>query len=274
MHAANINVIYANEGKHALWIGFFIKKIIGLPLTVIVHAEMVDSKIKINLTKLALNECFKIITITEYNKTRIINQFKIPEEKIEVVRLFADFKKDERIIVMIVGQWVERKGHETLLKAIQQPGLDDFKIWIVGGGKWGESYFDVEKYVSEYNLHDKVVIWGKISEELLQLLYKNCDIFCLPSRTTADGSKEGLPVALMEAMYFEKPVISTYHTGIPELVTEILVRENDYKSIAENLLKLKDPEIRRKLGRNNKSKIAKDYSAENVKQISSILNLN
>ncbi|MEE9214405.1 MAG: glycosyltransferase family 4 protein [Thermodesulfobacteriota bacterium] len=270
----SIDAIYCFEGKHALWIGYYCHLFTNIPMTVLVHAEMVETKSKINLTKKAINKCYKIITISEYNKKGIIKQFQVPSEKIDVVRLFADFQEDMTIKILIVGEWSERKGHETLLRAIQEPGTEDFKVWVVGGGAWGSDYFNVEKYVSEQNLQKKVVIWGKVSEDLLKLLYNNCDIFCLPSKTTKKGVKEGIPVALMEAMFFAKPVISTYHTGIPELVPEILIHENDHEALARALIKLRSPELRRELGARNKKIIEENYSKRNVRKIAQILQEN
>ncbi|WP_264673237.1 glycosyltransferase [Raoultella planticola] len=50
---------------------------------------------------------------------------------------------------------------------------------------------------------------------------------------------EGIPVALMEAMATGLPVISTYHSGIPELITNSktgwLCPERDSASIAKAL---------------------------------------
>ena len=265
------DIIYCNEGKHALWIGYYCHLFTNLPLTVLVHAEMVDTTNKVRLTQKGVNKCCKIITVTEYNKKRIIKQFNVPDDKVEVIRLFADFKKDSHLRVMIVGEYAERKGHETLLKAIQQQGLDDYKVWVVGGGNWGDEYFDVTRYVEENNLNDRVVIWGKVSEELLKLLYENCDIFCLPSQTSRKGVTEGLPVSLMEAMFFGKPVISTYHTGIPELVPEILIEEGDCKALAQALIRLRSSELRQKLGAKNKEIVEQRYSKKNVQRIAQIL---
>lgn len=267
----SIDVMYCFEGKHAFWVGYYCHLFTHLPLIVIVHAEMVHTKEKVSLTKKAIESCYKIVTISNYNKEGIIKQFQVPSEKIDVVRLFADFQEDDRIKVLIVGEFSERKGHETLLKAIQEPDTDVFKVWVVGGGTWSGEYFNLEEYVKQNNLQDKVVLWGKVSEELLRLLYQNCDIFCLPSRTTKKGIKEGIPVSLMEAMFFAKPVISTYHTGIPELVPEILIHENDYKALAQALIRLKSAELRKELGIKNKKIIEESYSKKNVRKIAQML---
>jgi colanic acid/amylovoran biosynthesis glycosyltransferase len=64
-------------------------------------------------------------------------------------------------------------------------------------------------------------------------ILESSHIFMLPSVTAANGDQEGLPVALMEAMAMGLPVLSTLHSGIPELVEDglsgLLVPEKDVK---------------------------------------------
>ena len=45
-----------------------------------------------------------------------------------------------------------------------------------------------------------------------------------PSVTAQNGDMEGIPVALMEAMAQGTPVLSTWHSGIPELIEHGVVR--------------------------------------------------
>ena len=70
-------------------------------------------------------------------------------------------------------------------------------------------------------------------------MLNDADLFLLPSVTGADGDMEGIPVALMEAMAVGIPVISTFHSGIPELIESEqsgwLVPENDAQALAERL---------------------------------------
>lgn len=271
LKARNVEVIYCNEGMHALWIGYYCTLFTGLPLVVIVHAEMVGRNIKVDLTRKCVDQCQKVITISEYNKKHIMAQFGLADDRVEVIRLFADFKQSDELKVLIVGVWAERKGHETLLRAIREPGLEGYKVWVAGGGNWGDEGFDVAGYVKENHLEDQVVIWGKVSEEHLKLLYQSCDIFCLPSKTSASGVKEGLPVALMEGMFFGKPVVSTYHTGIPELVPEILIEENDHLALAEGLRRLGSAELRHEMGERNRRIVMEQYSKANVRRIAEIL---
>ncbi|HGF5710751.1 TPA: glycosyltransferase, partial [Klebsiella pneumoniae] len=58
-----------------------------------------------------------------------------------------------------------------------------------------------------------------------------------------DGDMEGIPVALMEAMAVGTPVVSTYHSGIPELiehnVSGFLVGENDFLALADIIMDIR-----------------------------------
>jgi colanic acid/amylovoran biosynthesis glycosyltransferase len=67
-------------------------------------------------------------------------------------------------------------------------------------------------------------------------------LFVLPSVTASDGDQEGIPVSLMEAQASGLPVLSTRHSGIPELVADgksgILVPERDADSLTAGLLRL------------------------------------
>ena len=66
----------------------------------------------------------------------------------------------------------------------------------------------------------------------------------LPSVTTADGDMEGIPVALMEAMASEVPVVASALSGIPELVedgrTGLLVPERDPRALAAAIRRVHD----------------------------------
>ena len=67
-------------------------------------------------------------------------------------------------------------------------------------------------------------------------------VFLLPSVTAADGDVEGVPVALMEAMAAGLVAVSTYHSGIPELIenrkTGFLAPEKDVQTLAAHLISI------------------------------------
>lgn len=272
MRRSNIEVVYCFEGKHALWIAYFIREWHPRPIVVHVHAEMVTARTHFGITKRAAHLCSKIITGSEYNRRRLLERYQLPEEMVEVTRLWSPYRPDQRIKILIVGEWSERKGHEVLLDAFEGLDPESYVLWIVGGGTWSGEYYDVGTQVKRRGLDERVVLWGRVPEELLKVLYQACDIFTLPSRTTRKGITEGIPVALMEAMSFGCPVVATKHVGIPELVEEVLVEENDALQLREALETLgRDPELRRRLGSRNREIISQRYSESNIDRIAEVL---
>ena len=81
----------------------------------------------------------------------------------------------------------------------------------------------------------------------------SASIFVQHSVTAPNGDKEGLPVAILEAMSSGLPVVSTRHSGIPEAVehgvTGFLVGEGDVNAMTEALITLyRNPDLRQTMG--------------------------
>ena len=68
---------------------------------------------------------------------------------------------------------------------------------------------------------------------------KAATIFLAPSVKSKSGDEEGTPVAIMEALASGIPVVSTCHSGIPELVmhgkTGLLANECDSDDLANKI---------------------------------------
>lgn len=270
MKKKDVNRIHCHFGDHKLFIGYYCKRILGIPLTVTIHAhELTHNPNWIMFIK-SLEACDKIVSISDYNKQILTEKFNIDSNKITVIRLFGFEKSDDNYIkILIVGWFQEKKGHDILFNAIKKLDRNDIKVWVVGRKQlWDKEIVDVEKLAKSIGIEDKVIIFGEISDDVLKVLYNSCDLFCLPSKTTRGGAKEGIPVALMEAMSYGKPVISTRHAGIPELVEETLVEENNVEELAKAIELLADnPELRKKLGERNREIIVEKYSKENIMKL-------
>ena len=84
-------------------------------------------------------------------------------------------------------------------------------------------------------------------------ILESVHILLAPSVTSRDGDQEGIPVSLMEAMAMGLPIVSTQHSGIPELiengVSGFLVPERDAGALYKKLKYLVDrPEMWSALG--------------------------
>ena len=87
-----------------------------------------------------------------------------------------------------------------------------------------------------------MVFKGHLTQlEIIKELDKS-DIFVHHSLTAADGDQEGIPNAILEAMSMQMPVLSTYHSGIPEAVVHnengLLCGENDIEIYSRQMLEI------------------------------------
>lgn len=197
----------------------------------------------------------KIIAISNYTKQRLLHFFPfVDEKKIEVVycgnrNTLLMEKEDERLVekfgltkeeyFLSVGTIEPRKNYGTLLKAFKiykERNREHKKLCIAGGYGWMQENF--ENDIAELGLSDDVVVTGYVSDAELANLYRNCFAFVYP--TWYEGF--GLPV--LEAMNFEKPVIASNATSIPEITGDsaILIQPDSPEEISTKMLLLEENE--------------------------------
>ena len=98
---------------------------------------------------------------------------------------------------------------------------------------------------------------------------KDVDILLVPSVTAQDGDQEGTPAVLMEALAQGIPVISTYHSGIPELVQDgisgFLVPERDTNALAEKIIYLLEhQEIWAEMGKAGRKYVEENFDTNKL----------
>ena len=186
-----------------------------------------------------LNEANIVIVLSESWKKFYSKLVK--RKKIFIVRNAVeniDYSKYNRIypksdfIVLFLSSVCKRKGVYDLLKAISL--IDDFKIKFVIVGP----YEDKEKFFKEVDrlkVRDKCEFVGEVIGKERFKYFASADLFVLPSYS------EGLPVAIIEAMSFGLPIISTRVGAIPEVVKPengILIRQGDINELISGIKKL------------------------------------
>ena len=268
-------VIYAYFGDHKLFTGYYCKRITGIPLLVTIRAYELHRNPNPKMMRKALAYCDRVVTITEYNKSLLVDNFGVPADRIDIVRQIVEldeFRAAPKIKILIVGFFAEKKGHEILFRALQELQREDVELWVVGDLVRTVVGVDCRRLAKELGIESKVAFFGVQSGTALRALYNECDIFCLPSRPDRFGDMEGFPNVIAEAMAFGKPVVSTRHAGIPEAVDTILVDENSVEQLATALSTLCDAEsLRHQMGAENRQRAEAMFSQANNDQLEEIL---
>jgi glycosyltransferase involved in cell wall biosynthesis len=147
-------------------------------------------------------------------------------------------RRGEKIIFFQAANLVEKKGHQYSLEALYdfKSVYPDFEYWIAGSGPLLN---ELKKISKKLGVANNIRFLGHLNGADLQNAFDAADVFLHHSITAKDGDQESIPTVLMEAMYQQLPVISTIHSGIPELINHkingLLVPEKNINSYVENL---------------------------------------
>lgn len=175
-----------------------------------------------------------------------------------------------RFRVLSVGRLIALKGHAILIHAVAElrRGDREIEVTLVGDGPDRAA---LEALAQRREVSDLVHFVGSVGQDSIRDYFANADAFCLPSFA------EGMPLALMEAMAMELPVITTGIMGIPELVEDgvsgLLMPPARVDALAALLRSLAgDPALSRRLGRAGRAKVVAEFdTASLARQLLSLL---
>lgn len=219
------------------------------------------------------NDACRIVAISSFTRTALID-FGVAAEKIDVILPGAPTVSgvQNRLeptqtgphngtgpIILAVGRFVPRKGHETLIRALPRV-LDTFPdatLVLVGRGP---RLHHAQALVHDLGMADRVQFLSNISEQALAEQYRKCDVFALPAGEEPGGQVEGFGLVYVEANAYGKPVVAGRSGGTTDAVlheeTGLIVEPNDPDAVADALLRiLSNPEFGRKLGENGLKRV-------------------
>ncbi len=200
-----------------------------------------------------------------------------PSEKIKVHRMGIDCRDfafgqreiDSKVTRLIsVCRLVEKKGIEYAIRAVAAVARTGRPVRydIIGDGPLRG---DLSKLIEQLDMNGIVTIHGSKRKSEVVTMLKSGHILLAPSVTAANGDQEGIPVALMEAMATGLPVVTTWHSGIPELVRDgesgFLVAERDVGSLEEKLIYLLDhPAIWARMGQSGRRFVEAQFEIDKL----------
>jgi glycosyltransferase involved in cell wall biosynthesis len=260
----HLHVHFATPGSN---VGLIASRIFPVTFSITVHGP--DEFYDVSLYRLAekIAGASFICCIGSYARSQLMKLSPVVEwDKFEVSPLGVDsatfaprpFREHPETFELIcVGRLVPAKGQHILLNAVHQLARDGRRLHLrlVGDGPDRAS---LEKMVNRHGLRDHVIFEGAVNQDRIRDLYRQADAFVLASFA------EGIPVVLMEAMAMEIPCVTTFITGIPELIRDgldgLLVPPSDVEALAGAIGQLMDdPVLRRELGQQGRVRVMDKY---------------
>jgi glycosyltransferase involved in cell wall biosynthesis len=202
----------------------------------------------------AIKKATKIIAVSKNTKKDLEEKFNDAKGKIEVVycssgeefkpvskESLQEFIKKTSLpkkFFLSVGTLNPRKNYPTLIKAFAKLNekYPNYNLIIVGGK--GLSYEEIKSLIKENYLNKKVHLLGYLSTKSMIGLYNLAEAFVFPS------FYEGFGIPPLEAMRCGCPVISSYTSAMPEVVSDaaLMINPDNVDEIFGAMIKIIEDE--------------------------------
>jgi glycosyltransferase involved in cell wall biosynthesis len=214
--------LHAHFGTNSAEVAMLAHALGGPPWSFTVHGpEEFDKALIIGLAE-KVRRCEFVVAVSSFGRSqlyRLVERAHWP--KVQVVHcglesafhVVPDKPAPSTRRVVCVGRLCEEKAQLLLIESARRLAEKGVEFELVLAGD-GELRAEIEALIANYDLGAKVRVLGWISGERVREEILAARALVLPSFA------EGLPVVIMEAMALQRPIISTYIAGIPELVRD------------------------------------------------------
>lgn len=263
----DVEHIHAHFAHGATTVALLLGRMTGRPFSFTGHAKDIFQLVSPDLLAAKVEEARFAVAVSDYTREHIQRALPLEQRaKVVVVRNGIDreqfvrrasrpnanpdasgferpdaFASNGAPLILAVSRLVEKKGLDTLVDAcgaLARRGFG-FRCEILGDGPLRAR---LEARVREAGVGDRVALVGARDQAEVRAAYERAAVFALPCRMTRKGDKDGLPVALVEAMTMGVPVVSTPVSGIREVVREgesgLMVPPDDAGALAQAIERL------------------------------------
>tara|TARA_Y100000389_G_scaffold79844_2_gene76600 strand:+ start:2589 stop:3845 length:1257 start_codon:yes stop_codon:yes gene_type:complete len=122
--------------------------------------------------------------------------------------------------LLFIGRFAEIKGVEYLLRLFKEINSKYPNVNLILGGD-GNLRSKYEELINELEISkDKVIFTGYVDKNLKKYLFNISNIKFIPSILSSTGHKEGLPVVLLESLYFGKITMASKFCNAEEVIED------------------------------------------------------
>lgn len=263
--------IHAHWSTYPTTAAWTLARVMARPFGFTCHAHDVFRNQQLLPRKIA--DAALAITISRHNVDWLDrNVSTLAPRKLKVVHCGVDLRQipwqaDNRTgnRILGVGRLSPEKGFHTLIDALAllRDGGTAFHCTVIGEGPARQ---DLQAAIERHRLQQHVTLAGAQPQEVVRAALATATVFTLPCQIAANGSRDGIPVALMEAMASGCPVVSCAVSGVPELIGHdvhgLLAEERSAVSLARELRRLlEDVSLRTRLSIAARQRIEQEFDA-------------
>jgi len=265
-------LIHAHWATYPSTVAWSLARITGRRFSFTCHAH--DIFLDHQLLARKMEEAALAVTISRFNiewlTQRVSEQASM---RFAVVHCGVDLRRTDCELggrndrhIVAVGRLDPIKGFDVLVDALRQLNERniEFRCTVIGEGPLRAA---LEAQTHAHGLDGRIEWVGALPQEAVQAALRDAAIFALPCQVAADGNRDGIPVALMEAMANGCTVVTTAVSGIPELVEDdvngLVVAERDAAGLADALQRLLgDSPLRRRLAVAGRARVEREFDAQ------------
>lgn len=224
---ADTTLLHAHFANDAAVMARYLGTLTGLPYRVTAHAY--DIYQDPCLLERNLSHAAEIFTVSEANRAELESRLRAAGTRgktVEVVRCGIDLTRftyrdpsppASPARLLCVARFVPKKGHAVLFDAIARLRKEGMDVTLACAGD-GPLEATLRTRAAAADLAGAVSFLGTLGHDAIRERMRASDAVVLAARIAEDGDRDGIPVALMEAMALGVPVVSTAVSGLPELV--------------------------------------------------------
>ncbi|MGC9318166.1 MAG: glycosyltransferase family 4 protein [Armatimonadota bacterium] len=193
-------------------------------------------------------------------------RFECSADQVAAVR--RELGVGDRPMLLTVSRLVERKGHETVLRALPRvlAEVPEALYVIVGDGPTAERLAEVAE---ELGVAGSVILAGHVEEARLPAVHCAADVFVMPSHPVRAELAEGLGLAFLDAAAAATPCVGTHFGGIPDAIvdgeTGLLVEPQDEQALGASLVRLlSEPETALRMGEAGRERVRREFTWRRV----------
>jgi glycosyltransferase involved in cell wall biosynthesis len=260
-----ISIIHSHH-RWSSFIAFFVSRMMRIPLVTTYHA-IHHGKKRLSIWG------DKIISVSEDAKKHLMEYFNASPQNIAVIHngiCIPELTCDESLsegaytlehpVIANVARMSPEKDQESLFFAMKKvvtkhPGA---RLLMVGRGPLENS---LRALAEDLGIYHNVEFLGEVED--MDKIFRKTDILVISSLT------EGLPIAVLEALAYSKPVVATNVGDIPFVVinrkTGYTVSPKDPEQLADAIsYTLSNRDIARMFGRNGRELIKDKFNVERM----------